>query len=300
VNATAAAVSTGPGSYVAIDRVWKTGDVLQVTLPMSLRVEAMPDDPGMVAVLYGPILLAGDLGKEGIEPARRYGPSAPQLGRMKTPVIPALVSLSGALLAGIKPIAGEPLTFKTVGLGQPHDVTLVPFWKTSDIRYTAYWRTYGPADWETRKAELRLLEARRKEVENLTIDTVDTGSADSEAAHHYQGENATQPDFDDRRGREARNGWFSYDVTVTPDRPVTLVCTFRGSEGRRRIFDILVDGQKAATVTLPYHPAELLDMEYAVPETMSRGKQKVTVRFQAHADAATAAVFEVRVVPSAK
>jgi hypothetical protein len=74
------------------------------------------------------------------------------------------------------------------------------------------------------------------------------------------------------------------------------VCTYRGGEGRRRVFDILVDGQKIATETLPYHPTELLDVEYPIPAALTRGKTRVTVRFQPQADASTASVFEVRTV----
>ncbi len=130
-----------PGSYVTIDREWKSGDTVQVRIPMSLRLEAMPDDPHMVAVLYGPILLAGDLGKDGLEDVKRYGPSAPQLQKLKPITIPTLVAPQpSALLAAIKP-AGAPLTFKTAGIGQPQDVTLIPFYKASDIRYTVYWNT---------------------------------------------------------------------------------------------------------------------------------------------------------------
>ena len=36
--------------------------------------------------------------------------------------------------------------------------------------------------------------------------------------------------------------------------PVALVALYRGSEGRRRVFDVLVDGTPIATETLPYHP----------------------------------------------
>jgi DUF1680 family protein len=157
VNGKPENITAQPGSYVTIDREWKTGDAVQVHLPMTLRLEAMPDDPHVVAVLYGPVLLAGDLGTEGLDQIKRYGPSAPLLGRIKTPVVPAFVAQQpSALLASIKPVANTtattPLTFKTSGLGQPQDVTLIPFFKASDMRYTVYWHTYTPAEWEKHKS----------------------------------------------------------------------------------------------------------------------------------------------------
>ncbi len=74
---------------------------------------------------------------------------------------------------------------------------------------------------------------------------------------------------------------------------------YRGSEGRRRVFDVLVDGVTIASETLAYHPTEWLERLYPVPEALTRGKQRVTVRFQPAADALTASVFEVRVVERA-
>jgi len=78
---------------------------------------------------------------------------------------------------------------------------------------------------------------------------------------------------------------------------VSIVCAFRGSEGRRRAFDVLVDGTKIASETLEYHPTEQLDREYAIPEPLTRGKTRVTVKFQAQSDNTTAgALIDVRTV----
>ncbi|WKL00028.1 glycoside hydrolase family 127 protein [Paenibacillus amylolyticus] len=54
-----------PG-YLSIDRTWTTGDVITITLPMSLRQYTSRDDAHKVAFLYGPIVLAGALGNEGL------------------------------------------------------------------------------------------------------------------------------------------------------------------------------------------------------------------------------------------
>jgi DUF1680 family protein len=297
VNGKARAVSGTPGSYVTIDRTWSTGDVVTVTLPMRLRTEALPDTPDRVAVFYGPVLLAGDLGTEGLTPQRRYGPSAPQLGRMKTPVIPAFVSQPGALLSHVAADTTRPLVFRTSGLAFPNDVTLVPFWKTLDVRYNVYWKTFTPEQWESQKAGVAAAEARRNEVHAATLDTVDPDSSESERQHGFKGEKALSVDFEGRKGRESRDGWFSYDVKVDPARSMVLVCTYRGSEGLRRSFDVLVDGTKIATENLAYHPTELLDVEYVVPGELTAGKKTVTVMFKPLPGATTGALYELRVVP---
>src|SRR2546425_12180766 len=106
INGKAEPTAAAPESYATVDREWKNGDRIAVRLPMSLHTEAMPDDPNMIAVMYGPIVLAGDLGKEGLESIKRYGPSAPPLGRVKTPVIPVLVGDVKAVTSKITPVSG--------------------------------------------------------------------------------------------------------------------------------------------------------------------------------------------------
>jgi len=249
------------------------------------------------------MVLAGDLGTEGLEGVKRYGPSAPQVGRVKTPVIPAFVpgnndtrDLAKNVTAKIAPDGSTPLRFRTKGLAQPNDVTLVPLYRIIDQRYTVYWNVYSPAEWTKYNTDLAATGARRKELERRAIDSVVVDQAPSEQAHALQSENASDGYFEGRRTRESRGGWFSYQVKVSPDRPVTLVCAYRGSEGRRRVFDILVDGEKIASETLEYHPTEQLDKEYAIPESLTRGKDRVTVKFQAHQDTTAGALIDVRTV----
>jgi hypothetical protein len=57
-----------------------------------------------------------------------------------------------------------------------------------------------------------------------------------------------------------------------------------------------VDGEKVATQTLEIHPTEFFDFEYPLPESLTRGKERITVKFQAHPEAIAGAVFDVRIV----
>ena len=64
---TAVASATG---YVGIDREWRDGDRVEVTLPMTLRAEPLPGTTDVVAFLYGPIVLAGRFGQRGTRPGQ--------------------------------------------------------------------------------------------------------------------------------------------------------------------------------------------------------------------------------------
>lgn len=66
VNGRKVAVKAAPSSYITLNRRWKAGDRIEVEYPMSLRVETAPDDASRGALMYGPVVLAGDLGTEGM------------------------------------------------------------------------------------------------------------------------------------------------------------------------------------------------------------------------------------------
>jgi DUF1680 family protein len=298
VNGDAQPIATAPGSYVTIDRTWKTGDLIGVRIPMSLHMEALPDDQHIQALMYGPVVLAGDLGTSGLENVKRYGPSAPPMGRVSSVDVPTFVANTAAdVIAHVKPTAGKPLTFQTSGLGKPNDVTLIPLYKTFEPRYTVYWTIYNPTEYETHKAELAAAAAKRKDIETRTIDRVDVSSDASEQAHGYKSQGSSEGFVETRRWRDAaRGGFVSYELNIQPDKPLSIVCTFRGGEGQRRSFDVLVDGEKVASESLAYHPAELIDREYQVSDALTRGKSKITVRLQPQPNARTGGVVEIRTV----
>ena len=297
VNGQRQAIAGKPGSYVSIDRQWRSGDTVQVQLPMSLHMEALPDDPHIQALMYGPIVLAGDLGTEGLSGLKRYGPSAPPLGRVSSIEVPTFVADSAAdVLARVKPVSGKPLTFQTTGLGKPNDVTLIPLYKTFEPRYTVYWTIYNPTEYDAKKAEIAALAAKRKSVADRTIDLVDVSSDASEQAHGYQGQGTEDGFVETRRWRDARNGFLSYELKIDPATDITLVATYRGGEGQRRVFDVLVDGVKVASESLAYHPAELMDREYKLRSELTKGKQKITVRLVPQPNARTGGLIELRTV----
>jgi len=297
VNGQRQAIAGKPGSYVSIDRQWRSGDTVQVQLPMSLHMEALPDDPHIQALMYGPIVLAGDLGTEGLSGLKRYGPSAPPLGRVSSIEVPTFVADSAAdVLARVKPVTGKPLTFQTTGLGKPNDVTLIPLYQTFEPRYTVYWTIYNPSEYDAKKAEIAALAAKRKSVADRTIDLLDVSSDASEQAHGYQGQGTEDGFVATRRWRDARNGFLSYQLKIDPATDITLVATYRGGEGQRRVFDVLVDGVKVASESLAYHPAELMDREYALRSELTKGKQKITVRLVPQPNARTGGLIELRTV----
>jgi hypothetical protein len=146
------AVDSTPGSYFTLQREWRDGDKIEIHFPMTLHTELLPGTSNMVAILYGPIVLAGEMGTNAMpNPITR---NQTDYSKLPAPAAPVFVSSAEALLAHIKPTSGKPLTFRTRGIGQPNDVTLIPFYQMHRERYSVYWKLLSPAEWKMQSAEL--------------------------------------------------------------------------------------------------------------------------------------------------
>jgi DUF1680 family protein len=142
-----------PSSYFILDRTWHDGDHVELTLPLALHTQPMPDDESLLAVLYGPLVLAGRLGVAGLTPAvLRAEPTAPRtvpeyksepvaVAPLRLPANPADRADAADPIDPafwLRPVPGRPLEFRTVG--QERDLTLVPLAQLYDERYAVYWR----------------------------------------------------------------------------------------------------------------------------------------------------------------
>jgi DUF1680 family protein len=166
VNGETVDAAARPASYWEVARTWKTGDRLDVSLPSSLHAHPMPDDPGLQAFMYGPLVLAGALGNEGLTYEMMYSdPTNPRRGegmRGQPAAAPELVAPSREPADWIRPVgdpsvetrdvevvAGSPGDWmRAVGdsalafsvSGQTRAVSLVPLNRLFGQRYAVYWR----------------------------------------------------------------------------------------------------------------------------------------------------------------
>jgi len=132
-----AAAGVRTGGCFTVTRDWKNGDEIRVSLPMSLRAEPMPDDPALQAFRYGPLVLAGELGSEGLSAEMMQGGDNPPDQGRPAPA-PEFLASSSDPGSWIEPVAGQPLTFTT--RGQRRDIRMAPLNRVFDQRYGVYWR----------------------------------------------------------------------------------------------------------------------------------------------------------------
>jgi len=277
-----------PPAYVELDRTWKDGDQVTVALPKVLRLEPTPDNPRRAAILWGPLVLAGNLGWEP-DPEDRRGP---------LPQAPPMIAAERPLTEWIRPASDRPGEFRTHAAVEGRDLPLVPFYRLHRRVYAAYFDLFTPAEWEKETAAMAAERERRRDLERATVTFVPAGEAEREREFNLQGEEATvfREPISGRRGRRSRK-WFSFDVPVNASGPLALVVTYHADQPRERRFEILVDGTRVAEQALPGGGASrFLDREYPLPPDLLAGKKEVTVRFQAAEGREIAPVFGIRLI----
>lgn len=147
INGEPHSIDAKPVSFITLEREWRDGDEIQLRFPMSLHMESMPDNPNRRGILYGPLVLAGDLGPTDTPDRNKPG------------FVPLLVTDNKPIDSWLKKKKGRANTFALANVGRPRDVTLIPFYRLYDRTYTVYWDFYTP-EWDELEAEYR---ARREE-----------------------------------------------------------------------------------------------------------------------------------------
>jgi DUF1680 family protein len=140
VNGQKQDIRSQPGSYFALEQTWRDGDKVELHFPMSLHTEALPDDPNTVAILYGPIVLAGELGTENLPKTAWYERNQGDADKIADPETPVFVGNVADVVSHIVPGEDKPLSFRTAGSAKPQEVSLIPFYRMRHQRYSVYWK----------------------------------------------------------------------------------------------------------------------------------------------------------------
>jgi hypothetical protein len=258
VNGRVVRVEGKPGGYVSIDRAWRKGDRVDLSLPMTTRLEQMPDKSNYYAVLHGPIVLAPKTNPFPGEHLNFLADDA-RMGHIASGQVcpleaaPTFVASDRDFLKRFKPVKGKALTFTApVGLveggGVGPSTEFIPFFRLHDARYAMYLPQSTPGEYVRMRAETAAREAERLALEARTIDKVAPGEQQPEVDHGFQGEGAEAGINGGRHWRHASK-WFSYRLKDTKGEATMLRLTFARADAGRR-FDILVNGTRLAEVEL--------------------------------------------------
>ena len=290
VNGKSVARLPAAGSYVEIKRTWKTDDTISLVLPKTLHIEGLADNARRAALMWGPLVLAGDLG-----PEQRGVP----------PESPGLITGEKPLTEWLQPVADNLGVFRTAGVGrstdgQANEVSFVPFYRLHRRTYSVYWDLHTNESWAKKIEELKAERARQQKLEAASVVFVKPGAQQDEQAFSPKFEESSPEMVRGRLGRRAKK-WFSYELPVDPAKPMALVVTFTTEERAKRSFEILVDGQRIGDGTIERYPpgsptGRFYEVDYKLPAELIKDKQKVTVRFESTGGNETATVFGVRII----
>ena len=278
---------TKPSSFITIDRLWENGDTIELDIPMTFHLENMEDQPNRVAFMYGPLVLAGDLGPI------NDGEEARDL--LFTPV---LVTNEEDVLNHLKPVPDKLNTFVLDKLGYPRDVELAPFYRIHDHSTTVYFDLFSEEEWEKAALLYKASIEKERELQLRTIDFVQPGEMQPERDHEFAGEHVGLGIHSNRKYRDTwPNGYFAFTLKVLPDQPNYLIVMYTKEIESMNSFDLTVDGillDKGIVEQEELNKFVLI--RYEIPAETTVGKEKVKVKFRAHPGQKVPKVFGIRII----
>jgi DUF1680 family protein len=272
------AVADAPsGGYVRITRTWKSGDVVALRIPAAIRTESTVDDERTMAILYGPLVLAGDLGPA----TTSWSGQAPVL-------------VGSNITSAITPAGDAPAVFRTDGIVRPADLTLRPYAFQHERNTAVYFKRFTDQQWQDEQAQYNAEQARLADLQARSADVMHLGEMQAERDHGLEAKLSYPVVYRGRNGRDARSGgYFEFTLNTRPG-PLTLQATYWGEERNRR-FRILVDDVVIASERLEgSKPGEFFEQDYPIPTALSAGKTSIRVRFEPETGVSAGPAFGIR------
>jgi DUF1680 family protein len=309
----------GEASYVHINRKWKKGDKVEISLPMTLRYEECPNYNDYIAFKYGPILLAAQT-SQGEKMQNEYGGE----GRMDhSPGVrgsilnltsaPMLIGQRADVLSRIKMSNPQKMQFtidasrKGASNYRWTTLTLQPFYEIQHARYSCYW--YQQTEEGYQNSTMAADERAAETLKLRTIDFVAVGEQQSEAGHVYNYSSDSQKgSYKGETYRDTQpKGYVQFTLANTNGAKERLAIMLRFINiDRGRMATLSVDGVKLADITIPRRVEGadnngFFNMEFPLPATMmtdakGNAKKEFTVRLTASDTTLLPGLYYMRLV----
>lgn len=281
--------------YAVISRKWLKGDLVRMTLPMSLRVEQLPDSTPNYSFLYGPIVLASAMGTERQDglfaDSQRMAHAAfgPQLSLED---MPCIVGEKATLLEHFKK-ERRPLTFSLSGVypAKYEGMILKPFYKIHASRYMVYWSLRSEYELQQYRDELARRERARAELNAITADVVVCGEQQPESDHFVEMVNTVSGNDQNRHWRAARES-FSYQMSTSMGRARVVRVTYLTERGKQAVVE--ADGVEIGRLAAGERFAEKV-AELPLPEAL-QSKQTLRIKIRNVDGNISPRVYELRMI----
>ncbi len=302
-----------PSSYITLHREWNNGDVVEMEMPMKVKLEELNYLPEYVSILRGPIVMAARYDNGApltglVADDSRWGHIAggPLVSVFDTPLLIGDRKDIVKKLNAMKPVDGQKMTFTVPGLfdGKYAGLILEPFFGIHDSRYMMYWLSMTPKEYKKYQANARRDEELRLALDRRTVDAVNTGEQQPEADHFMDSRSSASGNFNGEPWRDASNGgYFSYRMKTDGASDLALRLRFWGNESGQRRFNILIDDNILASENTAgkWNRNEFVEEEYHIPAELIKDKDFVTVKFAGEPGNTAGGIFHVRLIrPEAK
>lgn len=278
--------------YIYFRNNLKKGDNIRLFFPMSLRIEYTPDNPNAGALLYGPVLLAGQLGKAGLE--GKTFEAEDYWGLENYPQLKNIPVLIGDKLNPSSWIIKKPKPELEFILQSANgaSVTFKPLAQINDERYSVYWDIFSKSEWDD-------YVIRKKE---LIADVINISDSSDEIAHQLSFYESQREIVNFRMGRSLKeNGWFSYKVNTSKQQPLFLVVKYWGGGWRQDPFgtlSIFVNNNLIERKNLGAKNKQTLfyDEIYPLSAALVANKYESEIKFVASSDKILGGIYQIKVV----
>ena len=221
--------------YVKVNRSWKDGDKLHISMPMHLRAIDMPDNSHNYSFLYGPIVLASRMGtqrQDGMFADDSRGGHIAQGPRLPLQNMPVVVGSTEDILSHITKTDGKmEFTLKGVSPENYEGMKLEPFYRIHESRYMVYWPVLSASEVAKRQEEVARQESIAQALEARTADKVTCGEQQPESDHFVKMEWSGTGNDGGVQWRETRQ-WFSYRMKTNGRKVTAVRIAFRPEKNR--------------------------------------------------------------------
>lgn len=131
---------------------------------------------------------------------------------------------------------------------QASPITLIPFFRLHDSRYTLYFGQSAPDEWQQKQQVLAQKAQMEAKLMAQTLDSVQPGEQQPESDHFFMASKSEAGLNGNRHWRHAQD-WFSYQLDAKGELQPVLRLTYFGLDAGRR-FDILINDKRLAEVTM--------------------------------------------------
>ncbi len=253
--------------YTILKEKLVEGESFLINLPMELHIRQTKDKTGNFSILYGPIVLAADLGNKDMPEDIVDNQLVYMNAANKN--MPAIKANPLEIKDWIKMEEEDELTFsiKKEATATERSYILKPFFNIHHTRYSVYFNSKNDIE-----------NARKKKYESVTVDLIENGKQQSEIEHKYTAQDTEIgyiAEIDSNyRELTTEKSFVSYTLKIEKDVKNKLIITNYGEDSGK--IRIIADGKEIGEIKVTGDKGKtFVDNEIIIPKS---SKDKVEIK----------------------